>query len=221
MPTHSEPTLAIVLGLEGNRMHEELADVARSVSELDKKQKIGAVLAPGFWRGVGKDFQSVVAEELGAIPLSKVLVDAWLKARELRSFADPAVHPRGESSTVALAKHSVSSSHTVQVDLLVNGVKRKTLALDVELELELGAAHLRILDGRIRALSPGTVSASASVKWEGRELKRLPLRTFDLPGELLLDPGVPLTRIDRYAPVVTLPADVRLSEAQPPSAHLG
>ena len=219
MPTHSEPTLALALGLDGHPMHEELAGLAKAAIELDKRQKIGAVLSPGFWRSVGKEIEGAVAEELGEIPLSKVLVDAWLKAKELRSFADPALHPRGESSTVALAKHNLSSSYTIQVDLLVNGVKKSTLALDVELELELDAAHLRILNGRIHALSPGTVAASASVKWKGRELKRLPLRKLDLPGELLLEPGIPLVSSDRYAPGVTLPADARLPQAAPPSAH--
>jgi hypothetical protein len=216
MPTQSEPTLALALGFDGSPMHEQLTDAAKACLALDVKQKLGTLLAPQFWGGVGSEVEAALSKGLADVSISEVLVGAWLKARELRRYADPALHPPGEPSVAALAKHSITSRHTIEVDLLVAGAKTSTLTLDLELQLEIEAAHLRILDGRVRAIGLGKLTVSAAVDCAGKELKRFPLREIEVPHEIVLEHPIPIVLPDRYAPAVTLPADARVPSVTPP-----
>jgi hypothetical protein len=217
MLAHSEPTLDLALRLDGGSMRERLAEAAKACLELDMKQRIGAVLTPHFWGALGAEVEDAASTALADIPISRILVEAWLEARELRTYADPARHPPGEPSVATLAKHSVTTRHTIDVDLLVDGTKTSTITLDVELQFDLDAVHLRILDGRVRALDLGKVEVSVAVDCAGKELKRFPLREIPLSGEIVLEHPIPIVLPDRYAPAVRVPADARVSPIAPPA----
>jgi hypothetical protein len=219
MPNHTNPTLALALGLDGGPMREQLGKVAKDCIELDIKQQIGTALTPGFWNGVGQEVEEAVVKGLDDIPISKILVEAWLSAMQFRSYADPEIHPAGEPSVATLAKHSVKSPHKVSVDLLVAGHTAKSLVLDLVVLLDLDGVHLRILDGRIRAISLGATKVSASLKLAGKEVKRFPLREFRYDGELELHPPMPIMLPDRYPPAVALPEEARVpTPLAPPSS---
>jgi len=178
MPNHTNPTLALALGLDGGPMREQLGKVAKDCIELDIKQQIGTALTPGFWNGVGQEVEEAVVKGLDDIPISKILVEAWLSAMQFRSYADPEIHP-----------------------------------------LDLDGVHLRILDGRIRAISLGATKVSASLKLAGKEVKRFPLREFRYDGELELHPPMPIMLPDRYPPAVALPEEARVpTSLAPPSS---
>jgi hypothetical protein len=217
MTTQTQPTLAAVLGLDGSPMHDQLAGVAKACIELDVKQKIGAAITPRFWESVGREVQGAVDRSLAELTIGKILVDAWLKAKQFRSYADPVIHPPGEPSVATLAKHSVRSPHKIEVSLLVAGVTARTLVLELELILALEAVHLRILDGRIRALSLGTVSLSGAIKYEGRELKEFPVREVAFDQELVLDPPMLIMLPDRYPPAVIVPPNALSPGVAPPT----
>jgi hypothetical protein len=217
MPAQTQPTVAVALGLDGNPLHEQLAAVAKATIEFDTKQKIGAALTPRFWDGVGKEVQGAVDKELANITISKILVDAWLKAKQFRSYADPAVHPPGEPSIATLGKHKVRSPHRIEVSLLIAGATARTLVLELELTLALEAVHLRILDGRIRALSLGTVAISGAVKCEKKELTTFPVRDVKMDREIVLDPPIPILLPNRYPAAVIAPADALAPAVAPPS----
>lgn len=217
MPTQTQPTVAMALGLDGSPLHEKLAAVAKATIQFDTKQKIGAALTPRFWDGVGREVQGAVDKELANITISKILVDAWLKAKQFRSYADPAVHPPGEPSIATLGKHKVRSPHRIEVSLLIAGATARTLVLELELTLALEAVHLRILDGRIRALSLGTVAMSGAVKCEGKELTTFPVRDVKMDREIVLDPPMPILLPNRYPAAVIAPADALAPAVAPPS----
>lgn len=217
MPIPTQPTLAMALGLDGSQLHEKLAAIAKKTIEFDTKQQIGAALTPRFWDGVGKEVQGVVDKELANITITKVLVDAWLKAKQFRSYADPAVHPPGEPSIATLGKHKVRSPHRIEVSLLIAGATARTLVMELELTLALDAVHLRILDGRIRALSLGTVSLSGAIKCEGKELTNFSVRDVKMDQEIALEPPMPIMLPSRYPPSVIAPADA-LAPALTPAA---
>jgi hypothetical protein len=208
MSTNVQPTLA--LALDGHPMRDQLAGLAKTCIALDMKEKMGAALTPRFWSGVGLEVEDAVAKGLANIPISKILVEAWLSATQFRAYADPKVHPPGETSVATLAKHSIRSPHKLAVELLVNGTKTSTLVLELMLQFDLEAAHLRIRDGRIRALSLGRVAVSLTLKHASKDLKRISLRDLRFDDELTLDPPIPIMLPDRYALAVTLPADAHV-----------
>ena len=217
MPTPTNPTLALALGLDGSPMREQLGKVAKDCIELDIKEHIGSALTPGFWNGVGREVEGAVVKGLDDVPISKILVEAWLSAMQFRSYADPEIHPPGEPSVATLAKHSVKSPHKIAVDLLVAGHTAKSLVLDLIVLLDLEGVHLRILDGRIRAISLGAMKVSASLKLAGKEVKRFAVRDFRLDEELELKPPMPIMLPDRYLAAVALPEDARVPTLTPQS----
>ena len=217
MSTRTEPTLALALGLDGDPIREQLGKVAKDCIELDVKQKIGTALTPGFWNGVGQEVEEAVVKGLADVPISKILVEGWLSAMQFRSYADPTIHPPGEPSVATLAKHSIKSPHKLSLDLLVAGMAARSLVFDLIVLFDLEAVHLRILDGRIRAISLGSMKVSASLKLEGKEVKRFAVRDFRLDDELELHPPMPIMLPDRYPPAVVLPEDALVPTLTPPA----
>lgn len=207
MPVQAQPTLAFALGLDGHPMREELGKVAKECIALDMKELAGAALTPRFWSGVGQEVEGAIAKGLGSLSITKILAEAWLSAMQFRAYADPKLHPPGEPSVATLAKHTVKSPHKIAVDLLVAGHKTSSLVLELTVLLDLEAVHLRILDGRIRAISPGSMKVSASLKIAGKEVKKFPVRDVRFDEELEVKPPMPIMLPDRYAPAVVLPAD--------------
>ncbi len=205
MPTARETTLGVALGIDGHSIREQLAAVARERIQLDVKQRLAAAATPRFWGRVGRSIEEAVASKLSALPVSTVVVDGWLKVNELRAYADPARHPPGEASDVALVKHSITSPHTVAVDLLVDGAKAATIEIDVEIELEIEGAILHVLDGKIRAITLGSVGASVRVEYAGKELASLPIHQIDVANDIELEHPIPISLPDRYATVVLPP----------------
>jgi hypothetical protein len=216
MPTQAQPTLAFALGLDGHPMREELGKAAKEIIALDMKQQVGAALTPRFWNGVGQEVEGAVAKGLGELSITQILTEAWLSAMQFRSYADPKIHPPGESSVATLAKHTVKSPHKIAVDLLVAGQKTKSLVLDLTVLLDLEGVHLRILDGRIRAISLGAMKVSASLKIADKEVKRFPVRDVRFDDELELHPPMPIILPDRYPPAVVLPEDAQVPTVAPP-----
>jgi len=217
MHDQAQPTLAFALGLDGHPMREELGKVAKECIALDMKQAAGATLTPRFWSGVGQEVEGAVAKGLGTLSLTKILVEAWLSAMQFRAYADPKIHPPGESSVATLAKHTVKSPHKSAVDLLVAGHKTSALVLDLTVLLDLEGVHLRILDGRIRAISLGSMKVSASLKLADKEVKKFAVRELRFDDELEVHPPMPIMLPDRYVPAVALPADAHVPTVAPPA----
>jgi hypothetical protein len=217
MHDQAQPTLAFALGLDGHPMREELGKVAKECIALDMKQAAGATLTPRFWSGVGQEVEGAVAKGLGSLSITKILVEAWLSAMQFRAYADPKIHPPGESSVATLAKHTVKSPHKIAVDLLVAGHKTSALVLDLTVLLDLEGVHLRILDGRIRAISLGSMKVSASLKLADKEVKKFAVRELRFDDELEVHPPMPIMLPDRYVPAVALPADAHVPTVAPPA----
>ncbi len=199
-----EATLGVALKIDERSMREQLATIARGCVQLGAKQRLAALVTPRFWGRVGRSIGETMVSKLSSIPLSTVLVDGWLKIQELRAYADPERHPPGEPSDVALVKHTVTSPHTVTIELLVNGAKATAIDIDVEIELELEGAILHVLDGKINAITIGSARASVRIEHEGRELTSIPLHPIDLP-DIQLDSPIPIALPDRYAAVAIAP----------------
>ena len=217
MSTQAQLTLAFALGLDGHPMREQLGKVAKDCIALDMKQQVGTALTPRFWNGVGQEVEGAVAKGLGELTITKILVEAWLSAMQFRAYADPKIHPPGESSVATLARHTVKSPHRIAVDLLVAGQRTESLELDLTVLLDLEGVHLRILDGRIRAISLGAMKVSASLKIGAKEVKKFPVRDVRFDDELELHPPMPIMLPDRYPPAVVLPEAAQVPTAVPPA----
>jgi len=194
--TNTEATLGAALYLDKKPMREQLAEVARTSSKLEAKAKAGAVLAPTFWKHVGGEMESVALDKLNALSVAGVLAQGWATAQELHEYADPARHPAGERSVIPLGNKKTKHPYKLQVDLMAAGKKVATLELEITFEFAVQALELGVVDGCIESIALGQLEVSATVECEGKQLKELSLRKFDVPGEHHFEHPIPITGRD-------------------------
>jgi hypothetical protein len=195
--TNTEATLGAALYLDKKPIREQLADVARTSSNLDAKAKAGAFLAPSFWNHVGGEMELVALEKLNALSVAGVLAQGWASAQELREYADPTRHPAGERSVIPLGNKKTKHPYKLEVDLMAAGKKVATVELEITFEFAVQALQLGVVDGCIESIALGQLEVSATVECEGKQLKQLSLRKLDVPGKHHFDHPIPITGKDR------------------------
>ena len=124
------------------------------------------------------------------IPVAEVMASAWAKARQLQEYRDPERHPPGETSLLALAEHTITSSYAPSVELVLQGKLVQRLTVEVRVELTVEALHLEIRDARIVAVVPGRCQAGGRVSCQQWVLAQRETRTLQLPGRASLGDGI-------------------------------
>ena len=129
------------------------------------------------------------------IGLDDVLVKGWRTHRALRDAGQRslATYPSGEE-LVELAQHTVSSTHSPRVDLLVNGKRIGTVEATILMSLDVDALVAVVTGGKLTALRSGSCLAKLVVTVQDREVVRRE-RAFDAPLHVALGDGVDL--VDR------------------------
>lgn len=115
--------------------------------------------------------------------LAPLVADAMSRARELPLAGQP------ETPNTPLAPHSVIITIYPDFTVTAGGLPLFRIAPSIELRLGFEAASAVVQGHDLKALHPGPVTASASVKWlgESRPIK-LAARHTDWPGPVQLDP---------------------------------
>jgi len=148
---------------------------------------------------LGAPTRSLLEREMAAvvgglleIGLDDVLVKGWRTHRALRDAGQRslATSPHGEE-LVELAQHTVSSTHSPHVDLLVNGKRVATIEATIVLSLDVDALVAVVSSGKLTALRSGSCLARLVVTIQDREVVRRE-RTFEAPLHVALGNGVDL-----------------------------
>jgi hypothetical protein len=121
--------------------------------------------APGMaWGFIAEQAEKALRGLLDC-DVMELLAQAWLKARALQDYADPAKHPPGETSVVHLAEHGfVREIHPV-LELSVAGCPPMPVRFTLALAARFRGLALSIEDGHITAAAPGDASVSAQLKY--------------------------------------------------------
>ena len=159
---------------------------------LGKDSGAGGSGLPGFaLRMAGEKVTGAICDSLDC-DVFEILAKAWVKARELHEFKDPAKHPPGETSSVFLGDHKLSAQIHPVLDVSIATFARTKLRFTVELTARFKSAELSIRDGRIVAIGAGDGSASAQLKYGATKLHK-ELKSKDitlLSPRLLPEPGL-------------------------------
>ena len=148
---------------------------------------------------LGAGTRSLLDREMAAvvgglldIGLDDVLVKGWRTHRALRDAGQRnlATSPYGEE-LVELAQHTVSSTHSPHVDLLVNGKRVATIELSIVLSLDVDALVAVVSGGKLTALRSGSCLARLVVNVQDREVVSRE-RAFEAPLHVALGDGVDL-----------------------------
>src|SRR5512135_3699226 len=70
--------------------------------------------------------------------------------------------------------------------------------------------QLGVVDGCIESIALGQLEVSATVECEGKQLKELSPRKFDVPGEHHFEHPIPISGTNRYAASTAVKAEVQV-----------
>ena len=179
----------------------ETAGQLAAEGDLDRlEEELAEQIKEGAWKLVREE----IVEQIGAVLdfdiVGKVLTPAWSRLEALQEYRDPELHPPQESSLVPLVEHTVTSSHRPHIELLAGKTEIGRLDLEVELELEVEGAHLRIQGGRILAVRAGAATGSGKLvcSYQGTQVYELESepRRFELEAEQELGDGVEIPDLE-------------------------
>jgi hypothetical protein len=128
-------------------------------------------------RAIVEKIPDLLRLDVGSLP-----VGAWKKYAELQKYRDSSAYPPGETMLVELAQHTIHSSDTPHLDVMVgeSRVQRIDFALDLALDVE--GAVLTVRDGKIWAVSLGSCKASGELTYKEYSLLKRESKPVALPG---------------------------------------
>ena len=160
-------------------------------AEATQRSEAGSgALAPPTFTGF---IASTAADELNKTldtDVFEMLGQAWLKLKQVRDCADPALRPPHETSVVPLRDIAITSVNTPLLHATVGGVKLPDLRLTLELVAKFSAIDLVIQGARIRSLRPGAASATVKLKYGSIKLVEKATPKWVLPASVDLGEGL-------------------------------
>jgi hypothetical protein len=126
------------------------------------------------------------------ISLGDILTSAWVKAGKLQEAADPKHHTPDELVLVPLLEHTIRSKQEPALDFTVNGQQAASLKFTVELTVQLSGVILRIRASRIREVSAGKATATATLSIGEVKLAERKTQDIALPLCIKLGDGIPI-----------------------------
>jgi hypothetical protein len=109
--------------------------------------------------------------QLGA-QLGGLVLDGWLKYRELVDVAERTRGAAGSSEDVVLAEHEITSTHYPVVEVFIDGSLVTTLNFTLTVSFVLRSVIAEVAHGRLTALRGGDVLARARISLWNQELAR-------------------------------------------------
>ena len=163
----------------------------------DDEQIGGMKLA---WDFIGGELMNALKSVLDR-DLLEVLAGAWAKAAPLAELADPAKHPPGERSVVALGEHDVSRELNPVIAVTIGSCPCVELNFTFALAAHVGGVRLSIVDGHIVGGDLGELWASAQLSYEGVPLHpEQELTRIAVPGEsIFAAPGIKIPLLSGQA----------------------
>ena len=147
---------------------DKLDSVAEQVRErmCDNEDVRGMKLA---WDYIGKELHKALKSVLDR-DLLEVLGTMWAGFSEIAALADPARHPPGERSVVALGEHELKRELQPVIAVTVGPCPCVELKFVFALTAHIGGVRLSVVDGHIVGGDLGELWASAQLSFEGTPL---------------------------------------------------
>jgi hypothetical protein len=183
--SNSGVTLNRLFGLDGISLDPE-AIGSKEAGTTFARQAAGK--AGPLWAAIRKRIPEQLSTLMG-IDAADVLVGAWNKTRELRKYRDPLRYPPEQVILLPLAKHRIQSKHEPFVEITIDGQVIGTVRFQIEIDLTLEGAELKIQAGRIKEIRLGQCAGKGTIKCEGAVLGEAE-RRLTLPGTIDLHDGI-------------------------------
>jgi hypothetical protein len=165
-------------------------------------------------RAVGSQV-ATIAHNLLDLDLADLVVAGWCKFADLTAAARRTLGAPGSSEVVELATHTITSTHSPSVEVLVDNTPVATVRFELSIKFTVKGLVATVRDGRLVSFQSGGCEVTGTLAAEGRQLAT---RTagVQLPMLLRLGDGIPLLRgarqptgarhVGRHAAPAALPA---------------
>ena len=202
MPRNAD-TLDVFFGLEGEngKTPKELASAVRTAVVAQLREGAKAVAVAKAFTGKAPETQLDLAttEVIGllrramtGVSIPDVLVSGWTKYSALRKYANASEYPPDKTYVEPFFKQTLTSKHRPFVELKLGGMPSGKVQFEVAVDITFEEVSLSIRGGQIVGAKPGKMSASGTIKCEGKQILKRKFGDFTLPGELHFESGVVL-----------------------------
>lgn len=155
------------------RAARDHAEISRSTYEMGR-------------RYVGDAVATLLDIDVGALA-----IDAWTKYDEVREAALRSNEPGSSPQRVRLLEHQITSTHRPSIELYVDNALLTTVALDLEIELDVHGLDAEITAARLTAFRSGDLDVRATLSVEGHRLAERE-RSFPIGALIAVGHGIPL-----------------------------
>jgi hypothetical protein len=132
--------------------------------------------------------------ELWNINLADIFLGAWNKFQELHKYRDKNRYPANETYLVHLVEHTIKSEHRPYIAVLINGVELPgKIEFAISLTLAVKGAALKIRDGKIKEILPGSCQGKGTLACGEFVLWEQGTQEFTLPASISLGEGISIT----------------------------
>jgi hypothetical protein len=128
-----------------------------------------------------------LVEDMLGVRLVDALSAAWQEYEKVAVARGRTLAAPGTEEVVQLLTHRVTSTHTPEVDLVVDGVTCGTVHFPLALTFDLSAATVTVRGGHVVEVHPSTCDVAASLSCEDVLLLERKEHVA-LPGVLTVDP---------------------------------
>jgi len=173
-----------------NALNDQQAGTVWASECLSKARQEFKDKVPGpFWSRARGAIDQALQQAL-SVPMSDILAAGWSKYRELIQYRDRKKHPAAEVALVPLHSHTISSVHKPQIEIFVNDRRLGSLDFDLSLALEIEMAILKIQDGKIWEVSPGSCRGSGTLMFGPAVLLERKTSDLQLPAMISFTEGL-------------------------------
>lgn len=172
--------------------------VSQALKSADQNELKGI---PGFGWNLVKNKLGDAFREMLDIKMVDIFCHAFILLPELQDWLDRDQYPPGKIFHKELANITIRSEHHPKLEILLKQQRVAELTFDVELKLKLNGFVLKIQDGRIREIATGTCQGVGTIACRGQELASETTPKYQLPGNMVLEPGIQIPRLAEPKPL--------------------
>ena len=172
--------------------NERFSEITKSKEFSSIKKRIsdelkGIPVPDGFFELMLKQLSDLLNIDIRAI-----LVSAWSQSGEFLEYLNTEKYHPDETILLPLTEHTVTSEHFPILRPSINNITLGEIKFDINLELMLKGAVVKIQDGKIIEFTIGSCKGKGAVKHEDFAILEKATEQLIMPGLIELGEGIPI-----------------------------
>lgn len=187
---NSNITINEFLGLKGKKLPKSQLSAIESSDKIIKvRDNILKKVKSVQWAATFKELVQKI-EDILSISIVDIMIMAWDKSKVLLKYLDNTKYHPEDTILVSLAEHTIKSEHHPYIEMVLNGKSVGSINFDIDIEIVLEGATLKIQNGKIKEIMTGSCKGKGSIMCEGYEIVEKEMKSISLPGTIDLGDGI-------------------------------